>query len=756
MARMSTVLSLASVLMLLGTAFPQPGGWPQLTVVSHASERLGPGVVYDRWELRSTSGPLVVHVTSVDLRDPHVALDVVTHGDSIVGPDEPLSSMADRRHAEAAINADYFDINESGAPLNVVATGGAFMHQPDAAAALVIGQDDRVTMGPVVLRASLVRAGSAASDTALAIDAINDWSTENGLSLITRAFGGDAGADLELVLTPQPNAPNATTYRVTAATAGLSHLLSLSGAQIAVVARGAEAVGRLSAFSMGDLVRLAFGGTPPPASIVAAVGGGPLLLLDGKPVADPAAPAPQETDVRYPVTGAGLSADGSTLWLVAVDGRAPARSVGITRPMLGALLAALGASQAMAFDSGGSTEMAVRRLGDADVSVANIPSDGRERSIADALLVLNTATPGPMAQAFVGSQQDVNAVLTGSHLQLHASAVDADLQPLVVDPTTVRYTTDGVGATVDAGGLLTAVAPGRTNIIGRVGTISSEPFPVDVVDRVDALSIGGYDRVVETGASDALSVSATTRDGRTIAIDRLAVGWSASGDGRVSASGAFAGGMVPGEATVTVRVGSAATTLALLVGEHVAPLTALDDPATMARTWRFTSSSALVDGGVDAMPAPDATASLHLRYDFAAAAGTRAAYADAAIPVGGEPLAVMVDVYGDANGEWLRGGYRNADGVMDTLTLARHVDWTGWRTLRAAIPGQARWPISFARLYAVETRRDAIEAGDLWFRNLSGVYAGPAQSATAAPSAAPQSPATPAPGPTPMESQPSS
>src|SRR5262249_46929944 len=151
------------------------------------------------------------------------------------------------------------------------------------------------------------------------------------------------------------------------------------------------------------------------------VGGGPLLLRAGQPYEDPDAPSPQERDVRYPVTGAGISADGATLWLVAIDGRAPKRSVGITRPMFGSLLAALGASDAMAFDSGGSTEMVIRRLGDTNVTVANVPSDGRERSIADGFLVLNAATPGPPDRLIV--RAPAPNVLAGSHLAISAESI---------------------------------------------------------------------------------------------------------------------------------------------------------------------------------------------------------------------------------------------------------------------------------------------------------------------------------------------
>ena len=722
--RLPTVLLSAASVLLAGATFPQPAGWPSVTVVADESEQLGPGVTYDRWRLTTAAGPLVVYVTKVDLHDPNVALAVATHHDVVAGNDETLTSMTDRAHAEAAINADYFDIGGSGAPLNVVAIGGRFLHQPDAAAALAVGPDGHVTLGPVALQATL----TDAAGSSLTINAINDWGVNDGLSLITPEFGADAGSDLEIVLAP--NGPSS--YKVLTAVSSAPHLTPLSTGQLGIVARGAEQVGRLSSFTPGDVVTLAFASSPP--SIVSAVGGGPLLLRGGAAVSDAAAPAPEEANVRYPVTGAGASMDGSTLWLVAVDGRAPALSVGITRPMLGSLLAALGASDAMAFDSGGSTEMAIRHLGDLTSSVANVPSDGRERSIADAVLVMNTATPGPIAQALVHTGGGTTAVLVGSHLRLSAAAVDPGMQPVTVTPASTGFVSDAPSiATVDGSGMLRGIAPGRVNVRVRVGTVMSSPQPIDIVSTPDAIAIAGYNRVVESSAAARLSVLAMLKDGRAIAVDQSSVRWTATGDGKVDDDGTFTGGARAGIANVTARVGSAIATLPMLIGEHPIVLDALTDPKSKI-AWQFSSSPRSVGGSVDRAPTADLSPGLHLSYEFTQGGSTRAAYANASIPVPGDPLAFSIEVYGDAAGEWLRGGYRNADGIVDSLSLARHVDWRGWKTIRVELPATARLPIVWSRFYVVETRADAIEAGDLWFRNFWAIEAGPAATPTPAPS----------------------
>ncbi|MBP1661735.1 MAG: hypothetical protein H6P95_2927 [Candidatus Aminicenantes bacterium] len=77
----------------------------------------------------------------------------------------------------------------------------------------------------------------------------------------------------------------------------------------------------------------------------------------------------------------GVRADGRIV-LVAVDGRQPELSVGMTIAELAALLIELGAVEAVNMDGGGSTTMAVRG------KVVNSPSDlTGERAVGDALLV---------------------------------------------------------------------------------------------------------------------------------------------------------------------------------------------------------------------------------------------------------------------------------------------------------------------------------------------------------------------------------
>jgi hypothetical protein len=114
-----------------------------------------------------------------------------------------------------------------------------------------------------------------------------------------------------------------------------------------------------------------------------AVSGAGLLLLDGREITDwteEVLSAAFDT-TRHPRTIIGVDADES-IWLVTVDGRQPALSLGMTFTELQALSHRLGLRSSLNLDGGGSTTMVVRGF------IVNHPSDDTgPRKVSDAILV---------------------------------------------------------------------------------------------------------------------------------------------------------------------------------------------------------------------------------------------------------------------------------------------------------------------------------------------------------------------------------
>jgi hypothetical protein len=119
-----------------------------------------------------------------------------------------------------------------------------------------------------------------------------------------------------------------------------------------------------------------------------AVGGFFTVLLGGS-ITENA----RQGQARHPRSAAGLSPDGSTLYLLVVDGR-QFGSIGATEAELAAILSKLGAFDGLNFDGGGSTALALRVPGGNNaqkgrVRVVNIPIHnhipGWERAVATCL-----------------------------------------------------------------------------------------------------------------------------------------------------------------------------------------------------------------------------------------------------------------------------------------------------------------------------------------------------------------------------------
>jgi hypothetical protein len=115
------------------------------------------------------------------------------------------------------------------------------------------------------------------------------------------------------------------------------------------------------------------------AGVTDVVGGAPQLLAGGRVVADNNC-GTYFCD-RNPRAGIGYTADGRVL-LVVVDGRSSA-SVGLTPVGFANEFRDLGATHALNLDGGGGATMWVKGRG-----IVNRPSDGSERPVTNAVLVL--------------------------------------------------------------------------------------------------------------------------------------------------------------------------------------------------------------------------------------------------------------------------------------------------------------------------------------------------------------------------------
>ena len=346
------------------------------------------GVSYAHYTLLTTSGPLSINAVLADAHEATTQFRTVLASDHLVSPGETVSSMAHRTGAIAGINGDYFARGGTNEPLNIVINDGVLYRSPGKRVALAIHETGAISIGPFTWD------GTAAWDTStIPVTAVDQWPPDGGASLILPTYGAPAPrAGITFAsLSAVSVTPTGTTYRVTGETDGGAPRNTLG------LAMGPAAMAIATPPEIGETIIISGGVEPAAADIATAIGGGPLLLSNGDYTPLVNLPQNDESSSKLlPLSGVAKTMDGSLL-LLEVDGRQPNFSVGLTRPQFAALMSAFNASDAMCFDSGGSSTLVAQLPGERTAVVRNRPSDGHERRVADGLFIYSSAPePAPV------------------------------------------------------------------------------------------------------------------------------------------------------------------------------------------------------------------------------------------------------------------------------------------------------------------------------------------------------------------------
>ena len=654
----------------------------------------------------TADGPLSVHVLAVDLHDPQVRVGTDLAGDRLLSSGETVSSMAARTGAVAGINGDYFDINQTNQPLNILVQNSVLERMPMHRWALAFGKDDTPLFTEFEISAQATLPGGV-----LPLKTINDWPPPGGQAvLITAAYGPLHAQEnvTEFTLEPVSGTPPFATYRIT----GIADntVAQPPGYYLAI---GPQAYNAVPLPNTGDTISVDGTSTPPLDGILNAIGGGPLLVKDGAWYADPDGPNKGEFFTHMPATAAGVTRDG-TLLLFEIDGRQPALSIGVLQPQLASLMIAFGVVNGMQFDGGGSSTMVARLPGDTDAVVQNSPSDGQERRVGDALLIYSDAPIGPPAN--ISTMPQTVRALPGASVRLRVAVTDAAGHTLQSCRCNLRFQVIPSSAgTIDGETFVAGDKPQDAAIRIESGALRTE-VPVHVTTAVARGEILPLHPALRAREELQLSARAFDASGYPIAVP-ADLQWSAH-NASIGASGKLT--VSDRDADVSVKLGDKVVTQLVTVGEHAQTL-ALQDVT-------FTTAPRDGPGGIDrSQPCEQCTT---LRYDFTG--DERAAYIVTSTALPEHALAISADVFGDGNGEVLRLAVNNAINERFLYTFAT-IDWHGWRHVEFRVPPALPQPLTLRALYVINRvgPTPAVNAaGAVSIRDLRVTLAGSTQSGT--------------------------
>ncbi|MER8186027.1 phosphodiester glycosidase family protein [Kitasatospora sp. NPDC094015] len=401
-----TAVLVAALLMTAAPPSPAAADPEGLRLSGGPVESVAPGVTYRQGTVESRRGATRVHLVTVYLGRAGLSAGLLHAG--AVAAREPVGRLAELSGAVAAVNGDFFNIEESqhpgieptGAPVGpevenglplkaAVPTAQRFGAPPPPGTGVrdVLGAtfDGRIALGRLTLHGTVRRGGEAVplgglNQYALPVDGIGAFTTAWGPASRARAV---CGTDLR-----RGDPCSVDTYEVTVRRGRVAERSEAPGsgrvAEDSVVLLGREGGARyLRTLRPGDPVSV-------DRRLVDRAGRAFRWALGAAPLmADGQLPAGLDDQQAEPRTAVGVGADGRTLFLLCCDGRG-GDSAGLTVRETARLLRGLGARTAAGLDGGGSSTLVTRDGPAGRVVVRNHLDGGQQRPVPNGVGIFTT------------------------------------------------------------------------------------------------------------------------------------------------------------------------------------------------------------------------------------------------------------------------------------------------------------------------------------------------------------------------------
>jgi hypothetical protein len=693
------------------------------------TEPITAGALLKKYQWEMEEGNVNLYLIEVDLNNPHVVIDVIPGGGKITQRLN-VSKMAKNTGAVAAINGDFYNMNAEGAPIGPMVMNTRLVSSPskiDGLFALGITTERKAYIESFAFNGKVTAPNGASFElsglnkTFYREEPDNAHSHSNKLHLYNDLWGGKTRGH-DSYTTPTEMLVN--NGKVLEILEGQYFDSPVPEGMYILRGHGDAARFILDNFQPGDSIDIDYI-IKPEKDWSMVIGGHSLLVEEGKAV--PYAKYSSAIGGVRARTAAGISKDGSTLYLVGVEGRT-ASSAGITLEELAKFFEEIGVWKAVNFDGGGSTTMVSRPLGEWDTQRVFPTEQTHERLVVNALGIYSTAPQGKLKGLLLDGE---DVLLINEEVPYFLRGYDEYYNPINIEDLAVQWQlSDDLGVFKE-----NIFIPQKYGSAQLTATVNSTKInmPIEVVGKntIDKMILNGNDLAVASGSQIPLALTMVTQSGKEKQVSPSLVDWQFVGiDGKVSADG-----------ILTVSKTDESSDLGFVVARYQgfsAPLAlTIDQEKTI---YDFSDVSGLlfeayptgVTGYLSIVDNPDQALGgtvTRLDYDFSKGMGTTAAYirfAGNGIEINQGVKGLMLDVYGNQGKQWLRAEIEDRNGNILRYDLTNNVDWSGWRGLYLDLENEdLTYPLKLRRIYVVSTeaqREQIAISGSLLFNNLRFIY----------------------------------
>ncbi|MFX3632454.1 MAG: copper amine oxidase N-terminal domain-containing protein, partial [Candidatus Pristimantibacillus sp.] len=361
-----------------------------------------------------------------------------------------------------------------------------------------------------------------------------------------------------------------------------------------------------------------------------------------------------------------------------------------------------------------------------------------QRSVSNGIGVFTTAPKGELKGIAISG---ANVMFIGQKAAYSVKGYDNYYNPYTVDGSNAKWSSSATVGTLK-GNEFTATKAGSTKVSVKSGAVTAT-YAVDVIgkDQIAEMTIDTAAGSLSKGASVSIPVKVTLKNGKSYKLTGDSLKWEFIGfSGKQSGD------------TITVESVGANTNTGYAIGRYDGYPTMI--PFTKGESVKNLESFENIGYGITTQVTPAATTTgsvklvsdlpgqttgkaMQIDYDFTAGTGTKAVYAvfngTSGKTVTGLPTSMTLDVYGDNSLNWLRAEFIDADGKAHLVDLAKQLDWSGWKSVKADFSSYGmKYPVKLKRVYVVtiaEGQDERAATGTVGIDNMKLQYPG-----TAAPS----------------------